>query len=148
MLKIPPPIWAFLYLALAGAVSAAYPWKPIASPAAVPLGIVLVVTGFTISFLSMSLFLRRGAQLNPASESHATLVTNGPFRFTRNPMYLGLVVLTLGIAFWVGSLPMFAVPLLVFATTNWVHIPYEEARMRREFGEAYETYGARTRRWL
>lgn len=146
MLKIPPPIWAFLYLALAGAVSTAYPWHPIVTPA--PFGIALVATGFTISFLSVWLFLRRGAQLNPASETHTTLVVNGPFRFTRNPMYLGLVVLTLGLAFWVGSPPMFAVPFLVFATTNWVHIPYEEARMRQNFGEAYDAYRTKTRRWL
>lgn len=146
MLKIPPPIWALLYLALAGALSAAYPWEPIATPA--PLGIVLVATGFTLSLLSVLLFLRRGAQLNPASETHAALVVSGPFRFTRNPMYLGLVVLTLGAAFWAGSPPMFAVPFLVFATANWVHIPYEEARMRQSFGAAYEAYSARTRRWL
>jgi protein-S-isoprenylcysteine O-methyltransferase Ste14 len=46
-------------------------------------------------------------------------------------MYLRLVMLTVGIAFWVGSLPMFAVPFVVFAIANWVHIPFEEAKMRR-----------------
>ena len=49
-------------------------------------------------------------------------------------MYLGLVLATLGIAFSVGSPPMFAVPLLVFATANWAHIPFEEAKMRSQFG--------------
>jgi protein-S-isoprenylcysteine O-methyltransferase Ste14 len=41
-----------------------------------------------------------------------------------------------------------AVPVLVFATTNWVHIPFEEAKMRRQFGAAYDEYTRRTRRWL
>jgi protein-S-isoprenylcysteine O-methyltransferase Ste14 len=63
-------------------------------------------------------------------------------------MYLGLVVFTLGIAFCIGSLPMFAVPLLVFATANWVHIPFEEAKMRRQFGITFDEYIHRVRRWI
>jgi protein-S-isoprenylcysteine O-methyltransferase Ste14 len=43
---------------------------------------------------------------------------------------------------------MFAVPFLVFATTNWVHIPFEEAKMRRQFGERYDRYTRQTRRWI
>jgi len=90
----------------------------------------------------------RGTEINPTSETNKSLVVRGPFRFTRNPMYLGLVLLTLGIAFWVGSLPMFAVPLLVFATANWVHIPFEEAKMRRQFGAAFDRYMRQVRRWI
>ena len=75
-------------------------------------------------------------------------MVSGPYRLTRNPMYLGLVSISLGIAVWVGSLPMFAVPLLVFATANRVHIPFEEAKMRRRFGEAYDRYTRQTRRWI
>ncbi|WP_245320997.1 methyltransferase [Bradyrhizobium sp. NAS96.2] len=62
------------------------------------------------------------------------LVTRGPYQFTRNQMYLGLVILALGIAVWIGAWPMFMAPLAVFATVNWVHIPFEEAKMRRQFG--------------
>ena len=80
------------------------------------------------------LFRREGTELNPASTTNRKLVTRGPFRFTRNPMYLGLVIATLGIAFWVGAWPMFLAPIAVFVTTNWVHIPFEEAKMRRQFG--------------
>jgi protein-S-isoprenylcysteine O-methyltransferase Ste14 len=45
-------------------------------------------------------------------------------------------------------LPMFAVPILAFATANWVHIPFEEAKMRRQFGSAYDSYTASVRRWI
>ena len=55
-------------------------------------------------------------------------------------MYLGLVTVTLGIAVWVGSWPMFVAPIAVFATANFVHIPYEEAKMRRQYGAAYDDY--------
>ena len=77
-----------------------------------------------------------------------SLVVRGPFRFTRNPMYLGLVIFTLGMALGVGSLPMFAVPLLVFVTANWAHIPFEEAKMRRQFGTAFDHYMRQVRRWI
>jgi protein-S-isoprenylcysteine O-methyltransferase Ste14 len=63
-------------------------------------------------------------------------------------MYLGLVLVTLGIAIWVGAWPMFIVPVAVFATVNGVHIPYEEAKMRRQFGAAFDEYMGRVRRWL
>jgi protein-S-isoprenylcysteine O-methyltransferase Ste14 len=80
--------------------------------------------------------------------NHRKLIKSGPYQFTRNPMYLGLVILTLGIAIWVGAWPMFGVPIALFATANWVHIPFEEAKMRRQFGAAYDNYVARVRRWI
>jgi len=76
------------------------------------------------------------------------LVTSGPYRFTRNPMYLGLVIVTLGIAVWVGAWPMFIAPIAIFATINWVHIPFEEAKMHRQFGATYDGYVGRVRRWV
>jgi protein-S-isoprenylcysteine O-methyltransferase Ste14 len=53
-------------------------------------------------------------------------------------MYLGLVIVTLGIAVWVGAWPMFLAPIAVLATANWVHIPFEKAKMRRQFGATYD----------
>jgi protein-S-isoprenylcysteine O-methyltransferase Ste14 len=63
-------------------------------------------------------------------------------------MYLGLVVLSLGVAVAAGAILMFVAPLLVFATANWVHIPFEEAKMRRQFGPAFDDYARNVRRWL
>jgi protein-S-isoprenylcysteine O-methyltransferase Ste14 len=94
------------------------------------------------------LFRSEGTEVSPTSSSNRKLVVTGPYRFTRNPMYLGLVTLTLGIAVWVGAWPMFIVPFVVFATANWVHIRFEEAKMRRQFGADYNNYVGRVRRWL
>jgi protein-S-isoprenylcysteine O-methyltransferase Ste14 len=58
------------------------------------------------------------------------------------------VIFTLGIAFWVGALPMFSVPLLVFATTNWAHIRFEETKMLRQFGTSFDDYSSQVRRWI
>jgi protein-S-isoprenylcysteine O-methyltransferase Ste14 len=94
------------------------------------------------------LFRRAGTELQPTSQANQSLVTTGPYRFTRNPMYLGLVIVTFGIAIWIGAWPMFAAPIAVFTTATFVHIPFEEAKMRRQFGAAYDDYASSVRRWL
>jgi protein-S-isoprenylcysteine O-methyltransferase Ste14 len=148
VVKLPPPAWAFLYLIAAGVLSWFYPWRRVIDLRIVWLGIALIAIGLAISFWAVSLFRLEGTELNPTSEMNKSLVIRGPYRFTRNPMYLGLIVLTLGVAFAAGSLPMFAVPVLLFATANWVHIPFEEAKMRRQFSAAFVAYTSRVRRWI
>ncbi len=148
MLKLPPPVWAFLYIVVAGAVSWLYPWRTMLDLRLVWMGFALIVVGVGMSGWAFALFRRAGTEIDPTSKTNKSLVVQGPFRLTRNPMYLGLVMMTLGIACVVGSLPIFAVPILVFATANWAHIPFEEAKMRRQFGAAFDQYTRRVRRWI
>lgn len=149
MLKLPPPVWGLIYIVIAAIVSVLYPWRAaIIDLRVLWLGIVAILAGFALAFSAATLFRGRGTDINPTSETNKLLVIDGPFRFTRNPMYLGLTVFTLGIALCVGSLPMFAVPLLLFLTASFVHIPFEEAKMRRQFGAAFDEYTQRVRRWI
>ena len=148
MLKLPPPIWGALYLVAAGVLSALFAWRAAFDLRQVPLGCVLAALGFAIAASAVFLFRSEGTEIDPTSRSNKALVVRGPYRYTRNPMYLGLVILTFGVALIVGSLPMFAVPLLLFATANWVHIPFEEAKMRRQFGSTYDDFTLRVRRWI
>ena len=148
VVRIPPPVWTLLLLALASTASLLVAWKTIAYFPIVPLGVALIVIGLAFAISAAMRFRAEGTELDPASASNSKLVIGGPFRFTRNPMYLGLVLQSLGIALWVGTLPMFAVPILVFAIANWAHIPFEEAKMRRQFGAAFDDYAHRVRRWI
>jgi len=148
MVILPPPVWALLYLIAAGALSWMYPWRRLIDLRIVWLGVALIAVGFAIALWAISLFRLEGTELNPTSETNKSLIIRGPYCFTRNPMYLGLIVLTLGIAVRVGSMPMFAVPLLLFTTANWVHIPFEEAKMRRQFGVEFGVYTSQVRRWI
>jgi protein-S-isoprenylcysteine O-methyltransferase Ste14 len=148
MVRIPPPIWGLIFIGLAGVVSSQYEWKAIANPTNVPIGAFFVIFGLLILFWATGLFIRAGTQINPTSPTNNALVTNGIFGLTRNPMYLAFVTIGFGIALWVGSLPMFVPPFLVFAIANWVHIPFEEEKMRRQFGAAFDAYVAHTPRWL
>jgi protein-S-isoprenylcysteine O-methyltransferase Ste14 len=146
MLRLPPPVWALIWvLALAGACSLAG-WPP--GPHNAPLGIALAALGFVLPVWAILLFRRAGTEVKPTSPANKALVSSGPYRFTRNPMYLGLVLITLGIALWVGSWPMLLAPVLTFATASFVHIPFEEAKMRRQFGEAFDAYTQKVRRWI
>ena len=148
MLKLPPPVWALLYVLLAAGLSYVAGWPRVPGLPIVPLAVGLVVVGVALSVASALLFRREGTELNPTSTTNRKLVTSGPFGFTRNPMYLGLVIVTLGIAVWVAGWPMFLAPLATFATANWVHIPFEEAKMRRQFGDAFDAYARTVRRWI
>jgi protein-S-isoprenylcysteine O-methyltransferase Ste14 len=148
LLKVPPPVWAFVYLAIARLLSALFPWRALLDLRVVWLGVALVALGAALSTWAFLLFRSEGTEVNPTSERNTSLVVRGPFAVTRNPMYLGLVIITLGVALWVGLLPMFVVPVLLFATANYVHIPLEEEKMRRQFGAAFEDYLRRVRRWI
>jgi protein-S-isoprenylcysteine O-methyltransferase Ste14 len=146
--RIAPPVWALFYTLIAWGISAAASLLPLASLPQPVLGWVLIIAGVVVATSGAVTFRRAKTQVRPDSETNARLITHGPFRYTRNPMYLGLTFVTLGIAFLVGTLPFFAVPLLVLITNNSITIPYEEAKMERQFGEAFHAYKQKTRRWL
>jgi len=148
MLKLPPPIWTLIYLLVCAALSWWLGWPALPGLPIPLLGIALVVIAFIAPVWAFVLFRREGTEIEPTSPTNRALVTSGPYAFTRNPMYSGLVLLALGIAIWVGAWPMLIAPVAVFATANWVHIPFEEAKMRRQFGAAYDDYVARVRRWV
>jgi protein-S-isoprenylcysteine O-methyltransferase Ste14 len=148
MLKFPPPIWALIYVLAAAVISWFVDWAKMPGLPLAPLGITVVAIAWILPVWAIVLFRREGTEVEPTSPTNRKLITSGPYRFTRNPMYLGLVILSLGIAIWVGAWPMFGAPIALFATANWVHIPFEEAKMRRQFGVRYDGYVIRVRRWI
>src|SRR5271166_796240 len=140
MLKLPPPIWTLIYVLVATAISWSLGWpNPLALPLA-PLGIALVAVAWIPPVWAIALFRHEGTEINPTSPANRRLVTSGPYQYTRNPMYLGLVILSLGVACWVGWWPMFLAPIVTFATANWAHIPFAEEKMRRQFADAFDAY--------
>jgi protein-S-isoprenylcysteine O-methyltransferase Ste14 len=148
MLNVPPPVWSLAYVLAATALSYWAGWPRVPGLPLVPVAVLLIVVGISLSVTAVVLFRREGTELNPASTTNRKLVTRGPFSFTRNAMYLAIVITTLGIAFWVGAWPMFLAPLAVFATANWMNVPFEEASMRRQFGAEFDAYVSRVRRWI
>ena len=123
MLKLPPPIWTLIYVLTAAAISWFFNWSKVPGLPLASLGISLVAFVDSTRLGHCALSAARAPRSNLLHQSIASLLRAGPYQFTRNPMYLGLVLLTLGIAIWVGAWPMFGAPLALFATANWVHIP-------------------------
>ena len=110
-------------------------------------GAAIAMGGALFSLSGVLSVLRHGTTVVP---HHAVtrLVTAGPFRVTRNPMYTGHLIVLLGAAIRTGSWwPLLVAPLCVRATTRLVILPEEEYLARR-FGEDYQRYRARVRRWI
>ena len=121
------------------------PWQVIFHVPA--LGMLLFVSGFSLTVLARTYFKFRKTTLFVGSTS-SSLVCDGPFRFSRNPMYVGVVMSLLGVAVWFGTLPMLLAPSLAFLFLNFFHIPREEEMLHATFGHAYAAYLQRVRRWL
>ena len=148
MVKVPPPIWTLLCVLVAAALSAIAGWPRFPGLPVVPLGVVLAIAGVALPVWAAVLFRRAGATFIPHAIEHQRLVVDGPYRFTRNPMYLGLTLVALGIAVSNGAWPMLLAPIAVVVAFNFVHIPYEEAAMRRAFGADFDDYARHVRRWI
>ncbi len=149
MRAIPPPLWALLLMAGMYGLGLLPGLSTLPALAgARPFGLITIVAALALIFAAMAQFRRANTQLLPNSESNNALVTSGLFAVTRNPMYLGMVLFCIGGALWMERALMLASPFLMFAIANWVFIPFEEAKMRRQFGEAFDAYTKRVRRWI
>jgi protein-S-isoprenylcysteine O-methyltransferase Ste14 len=111
------------------------------------LGALLVLSWLVLTMWSFRRFWAFGTSVIPVRPTTA-LVMEGPYRFTRNPMYLGLLMLYAGVACWFGLVwPLLLAPGLVWIVAAWV-IGREERYLKRKFGQEYRQYRARVRRWL
>ncbi len=110
-------------------------------------GVGLVLLGSIITIWSDYLFKKSGTTVKPY-EKACFLNVSGPFRFSRNPMYLGFTVILLGEAIIIGSLLSFVFPLLFMMICKLLYIPIEEKFLEEIFGTDYTDYKRRVRRWL
>jgi protein-S-isoprenylcysteine O-methyltransferase Ste14 len=110
-------------------------------------GLLLTAGGVGLSFYAAAIFAARDTTKNPYGEP-AQFVTVMPYTFTRNPMYVGLTTVLLGVAVFFASPVMILAPILFFVVIDRMVIPREEQTMERLFGDSYRDYQHRVRRWL
>jgi protein-S-isoprenylcysteine O-methyltransferase Ste14 len=108
---------------------------------------LLILAGLGFSAAGFFSFKSRGTPVRPGAEP-TQLVLSGPYRITRNPMYLGLLLISIGCFFAMESLWFVVPPILFFWVINFRLIPFEEQLMKEHFGAEYEAYRHRVRRWL
>ena len=108
---------------------------------------VLGLVGLALIVLALGLFRTSRTRAEPWQPSSA-LVASGVYRFTRNPMYLGMAILALGIAVFFASLSAAFLTLVAALIIDRAVIKREEAYLQRRFGEDYAAYCRTVRRWL
>jgi protein-S-isoprenylcysteine O-methyltransferase Ste14 len=111
------------------------------------LGAAVAAAGAALALWGERTFAAAGATIKPFERSQV-LVTSGPFRFTRNPMYLGLVAMLVGLALALGTPAPWAAAAALFATLRLRFIRNEERALATSLGEPYERYRRSVRRWL
>ena len=111
------------------------------------LGYVLIAVGLALMGSAVGLFLRAGTTPNPTQPT-TTLVFRGPYRFTRNPMYVGNALVTAGIGLAAHTWWPLVMAIVASAVVRRVVIAREERYLEQKFGASYVEYTKRVRRWL
>ena len=147
MLQYKPPRVALSLLLGAAAVQAFLPQSTAGLGPLPAAGAVLGLLGCAVMLRAWWLFKRAETAICPAARTTA-LVTDDVFRLTRNPMYLGMVLMLLGIALGSGGLAFYLAALVFFLIIDSVFCPFEEQKLGSAFGGKYSEYAAQVRRWL
>jgi len=111
------------------------------------LGPVVTACAVTLFLLSYWEFRRAGTSVRGSTRS-TTIVRTGPYRFSRNPIYLSFVLLVLGLSFWLNNSWLLVTLVPAVGIIAMVVIPREERFLERNFHEEYSSYKASVRRWL
>lgn len=143
---LPPVILLLFFLLQLGL----HRWLPVQQLMKAPvsyLGVVLIVLGLAVIAAPARAFSRADTTIIPFRES-SELVTSGVYRYTRNPMYVGMLAILLGVAVLCGSVTPFIAPVLFIPVLNVRVIQHEEQMLEERFGDVYRDYMQSVRRWL
>ena len=145
--RIMPPVYLLAAIAAMVAIHFLFPGKQLLIAPWRLAGAVPITAGLGLVLWVAMVFRRRKTTIKPGDVS-SSLVTDGPFRVSRNPIYLGMTCILIGTAIALGSLaPWLVVPLFV-AVVGYNVISVEEAMLAEAFDQSYADYRARVRRWI
>jgi len=148
-LLIPPPVVFAIVAAAMWLINRAVDAARIDSGLRAPVAIALLIAGAFVMAMAVASFVAAKTTINPLKPTRASrLITGGAFRFTRNPIYLGDLLILAAIAVWLGQ----PANLALLAGFAWYigrfQIRPEETALSKLFGAEYAAYCARVRRWL
>lgn len=147
--KIPPPILALLFLIAMGAIAFTVPIGQFTLPGGSFVAGALIVMGLAVAISASRAFQKADTTINPLDPSKASnLVTSGVFAYTRNPMYLGLLMLLCAATIWFGNALNLALVVGFVWYMSTFQIAPEEDALTNLFGETYTDYCKRVRRWV
>lgn len=143
-----PPVWLLACLGLARVQAAFLPTSvSLSNPVTQLLAGLLVGGGILLMILAIAAFQRHRTTFIP-HQMPETMITDGIFRFGRNPIYLGDTMVLTGFILWWDAVPaLVLIPMFMLIITARFIKP-EEARLAEKFGAAFDQYAQTTRRWL
>ena len=145
--KIPPPIIALVMIAIIYLSSLII--EPITFNYQTLIGILVVIIGLACAIPSFRLFAKYKTTISPFTPSETTaLVTDGMYRYSRKPMYLGLVLLTIAATIFFGTWLGVVIVVAFIFLLNFLQILPEEEALLDIFGEEYVEYQKKVRRWI
>ena len=148
-LKIAPPILMIIFVFLMGLLSWFVPSFSWPRELRTTLILFCVACSVTLWCSAVLAFRRAGTTINPHHPHQArVLLTGGIFRFSRNPVYLGFLMLLIGWALFLANWSALVLCVLFVFYINRFQIVPEERALKKRFGETYLAYQARVRRWL
>jgi protein-S-isoprenylcysteine O-methyltransferase Ste14 len=147
MPKLLPPTYFLAALAFAVLASFLFPLPVLIPPAARIAGLLPIIAGIALNLAADRQFKRRGTTVRPFQRSSA-LIMDGVFRWSRNPMYLGMVLIVAGIALLEGTAIAWIAVAGLAIILDQAFIRREERMLEETFGAEFEAYTQRTRRWL
>ena len=146
--QIPPPLVILAAILIGAAIDRFFPISTLPASLTGWLGGALVLLALVLGpGLSFREYRKAKTPIRPDRPATA-LVTAGPFRYSRNPMYISLLILQIGIGIWMNNVWVIVLLAPVTAWLRWRVIAAEERYMVRQFGQAYLDYQANVRRWL
>lgn len=141
-----PPIVFLSAILLGIALNHVWP-RPFVPPTIRMLGPIVVFCAVLLFVLSLREFRAAGTSVR-GSERTTAIVRTGPYRFSRNPIYLSFILLLIGLAIWLNDLWLLFTLVPAAAFIAMVVIPREERFLERNFSDQYASYKAAVRRWL
>jgi len=145
--KIIPPVYLLTSLILMFVLDRYLPVQKIITSPFNYSGIFVGFCGLALAASGVISFKKAGTAIRPF-ESSTALVKDGLYRYTRNPMYLGMVILLIGVASYLGSLTPYVLIPVFFFIIQQCFIKHEELFLENIFGQEYLDYKTKVRRWL
>ena len=143
----PPPLILLAHLLLGLALDWLWPAPFLASAVQYAVGAALIALAGTLAGAAIFRFVRAGTNV-PTRRPATALVVTGPYRFTRNPIYVGMIVLLLGIGVMVDSVWIVVLAVPFALVLRYGVIAREERYLEAKFGDSYRGFRARVRRWI
>ena len=146
-MRIKPPYIAVLLLFLSWLADYLFPQYRFIYGDYRYVGVAVFIFGLSITFYSFYLFKKNKTPILPGRKP-MFVVMEGPYKFTRNPMYSGVTLALLGASLYLGNLLSFLSPIIFFLIMNYYFVPFEEKLLESLFGKKYLDYKKKIRRWL